>query len=156
MNRAYIIIDCWPTVNNKIVSNIYNQLKSRPHSHVIVANYGGPNGTYTLHPLINSYLQNRAHYAITYNTEHLAPILAKHRVDQVCIMGSDWPACTHNSPVGVRALQQLQLTVPFELIVYPTCVQSYHTKKLISHHDLFGWTAVNDYFTLPKTTPLDI
>ena len=157
MNRAYIIIDCWPTIRNDIVDNIIRTINQDAADIVINANY---DHLREIHPVLAEALRQRPYklpgypyYQLRDNMEQLTSLLVKHRITQVCIMGAHWPACTHHSSFGLHALQRLKTTIPFEIIIYPQCLAHYETDKPVTEHELNGWFMQDGYYQLLKTTP---
>jgi hypothetical protein len=150
MNRAYILIDCWPTIRNDIVGNIIRTINQDANDIVINANY---NHFREIHPVLAEALKRRPYYQLRDNIEQLTSLLVKHRITQVCIMGGHWPACTHHSAFGLYALQRLKATIPFEIIVYPQCLVSYDSGNPIANDELNGWFMQDVYYQLLKTTP---
>lgn len=152
-NRAYIIIDCWITVQSPIVTHVVRTVAHHANSPVILANYSDH---IPIHPLLTSTLQHRNYYRMRENIEHLKTILVRHNIDQVCIMGAHWPACTHYSQFGLYALQQLQATVPFDIVVYPQCLEHLGENRAVTPDDLYDCLPMDDYYLVPKTTPLEL
>jgi hypothetical protein len=132
-----------------IVGNIVRTINQDANDIVINANY---NHLREIHPVLAEALKRRPYYQLRDNMEQLTSLLVKHRCEQVCIMGGHWPACTHHSAFGLYALEQLQATIPFEIIVYPQCLASYETNKPIAGDELNGWFVHDGYYQLLKTT----
>lgn len=152
MNTCFVIIDCWDTTIDTVVTAICTRLNQYPTSPLVVVGHD----TAPLHPLLLKYLLVRGtlntHY-VSNNIQQLINVISSRNIVRVAIMGSSWPACTHHSTFGLHALVNLQkIMSPVGIIVYPECIEMYNSATsaecTLTHNELIqtGWQPCGDFY----------